>query len=166
MHALRRSMITAAAAALLAAPAAARPPIHPLRFFEGITEGIGTIKLWLRKPYRTRSLGRGRIEPDGTLTLVQRVEDDGKPARERRWRIRQAGPHRFTGTMSEAVGPVSVDEVGGRYRFRFKMKGNLSVEQWMDPLPGGMAARNTTIVRKLGMTVGTSDGTIRKLSGS
>ena len=166
MNALPRVMIAAAAATLLAAPAVAEPLLQPLHFFEGLTEGIGTIKLWLKKPYRTRSVGRGKIEPDGTLLLVQQVEDDGKPARERRWRIRQAGPHRFIGTMSEATGPVSVDEVDGRYRFRFKMKGNLSVEQWLDPLPGGMAARNTTTVRKLGMTVGTSDGTIRKIGGS
>jgi hypothetical protein len=44
------------------------------------------------------------------------------------------------------------------------MKGNFAVEQWLVPLPGGMSARNSLKVRRFGMTVGTSDGTIRKLS--
>jgi len=65
--------------------------------------------------------------------------------------------------MSEATGPVVAEEIGGRYRFRFKMKGNLSVEQWLTPLPGGKVARSKVSIRKLGMTVGHSDGTIRKL---
>ncbi|MEO7365568.1 MAG: DUF3833 family protein [Sphingomicrobium sp.] len=136
-----------------------------MRFFEGRTETLGTVKIFLKKPYKTRSAGRGIIEPDGTLLLVQLVEDDGKPPRERRWRIRQTGRNHFSGTMSEAIGPVAIDEVGGSYRFQFKMKGNLAVEQWLVPLPGGTAARNSVRVRKYGMTIGTSEGTIRKVPG-
>src|SRR6185295_20054964 len=97
--------------------------------------------------------------------LIQQVEDEGRPARERRWKIRQVAPGRYAGAMSEAIGPVTIDEVHGSYRFRFKMKGNFAVEQWLVPLPGGTAARNSLKVRKFGMTVGTSDGTIRKIAG-
>jgi hypothetical protein len=152
------------AAALLAAPAAAAPPDNPMQFFEGRTEGVGTIRIMLGKPYRTRSVGYGRFEPDGTLLFVQRVVDDGKPPRERRWKIRQTGPRRFSGTMSEAVGPVTIEEVGGRFRFRFKMKGHVSIEQWLVPLAGGTAARNTVTIRKFGMKVGTGDEMLRKLA--
>ena len=168
MHPLRASLVAAATASILSSPAtaAAAEPIKPLRFFEGRTEGSGTIKLFMKKPYRSRSIGRGVIEPDGSLVLVQRVEDDGKPPRVRRWLIRQTGPGHYSGTMSEAAGPVTIDEVGGNYRFRFTMKGHFAVEQWLFPLPGGMAARNSMKVRRFGMTVGTSDGTIRKLAGS
>jgi hypothetical protein len=156
----------AAAAALVASPAAAAADAnHPLRFFEGLTEGSGAMRIVLKKSYRTLTIGRGRIERDGSLTLVQRVSDEGRPPRERRWRIRQTGPRHFTGSMSEAVGPITIDEVGGRFRFRFKMKGNLSVEQWLAPLAGGNSARNSLTVRKFGMTVGTADGTIVKLAG-
>ena len=156
------SLLTAIGALLLAVPAPAAPLVDPLRFFEGRTESKGTVRVFMRKSYQTQSLGQGRIESDGSLSLVQQVNDEGKPPRQRRWRIRQVGPHRFEGTMSEAIGPVAIDQVGGRYRFRFKMKGNLSVEQWLDPLDGGMAARNSMTVRKFGMTVGTGDGTIEK----
>ena len=59
--------------------------------------------------------------------------------------------------------PVRIDKVGERYRFRFKMKGNLSVEQMMAPLPGGRSAQSSMKVRRLGITVATSTGTIRKI---
>ena len=107
-------------------------------------------------------MGRGIIS-DGVLSLIQQVEEDGKAPFDRKWRMRQVAPGRFTGTMTEAVGPVTVDEVGDRYRFRFKLKGSLSVEQWLTPQPGGKVARSKVTIRKLGMTVGRSEGTVRKL---
>ena len=152
-----------AAPLLLATPTRASQRIDPLRFFEGRSETDGTVKIMFKKTYKTHSVGRGRIEPDGSLTLVQRVEDEGKPAHERRWRIRAAGPGRFTGTMSEATGPVVIEQDGDGYRFRFKMKGNLAVEQWVTPLPGGKSARNRIRVRRFGMTVATTEGVIRRL---
>ena len=165
MHCLR--LAVAVPALLLAAPAAtAQEPLDPLRFFEGRTETQGTVNVMLRKPYRSHGVGHGRIEPDGSLTLVQRVQDEGKPARERRWRVRRTGPGRFMGTMSEAVGPVTIDKVGERFRFRFRMKGNLRAEQWLTPLPGGRSARNSVKVRRLGVIVATTTGIIRKLSGN
>ena len=160
-----RILIAAAAAWLLHAPATAGSVSSPMKFFEGRTEGTGTIRILLGKTYRTRSVGHGRFEPDGTMVFVQRVVDDGKPPHERRWKIRQTGPRHFTGTMSEAIGPVTIEEIAGRYRFRFRMKGNLSVEQWLVPLAGGTAARNTLTIRKFGVKVGTSEGMLRKLAG-
>ena len=161
MHALR-VLLPAAAASLLSASATAEPPANPMQFFEGRTVGSGTVRILLEKPYRTRSVGEGRFESDGSLLFVQRVEDEGRPPRQRRWKIRHVGSRRFSGTMSEAIGPVTIDEVGGRYRFRFKMKGNLSIEQWLVPLAGGTAARNSMTVRKFGVKVGSGDGMIRR----
>ena len=158
-----RILLSAAAAALLSTPAVAATANHPLQFFEGRTEGSGTVKIMLKKPYRTHSIGHGRIASDGSLSLVQRIDDEGKPPHERRWHIRKVGAKRYSGTMSEASGPITIDEIGGRFRFRFRMKGNLSVEQWLTPVAGGMAARNSMTVRKFGMTVGTGTGVIRKL---
>jgi hypothetical protein len=151
-------------AATLAQPAAAADRItDPLRFFEGRTESTSTVKVMMKAPYRTHTVGRGEIADDGSLRLVQRVEEDGRPARSRHWHMRKLAPGRFTRTMSDAKGPVTVDEVDGRYRFRFKMKGGVSVEQWLTPQPGGKSARNTLVIRKFGVKVGSSDGTIRKI---
>lgn len=146
-----------------AAPSSASEQIDPLQFFEGRTETLGTVKVMLKKPYKSRSIGTGRIDGDGSLVLVQRVEEEGRPPHDRRWRVRQVGPGKLTATMSEATSPVSIEKVGDRYRFRFTMKGNLQVEQWLTPLPGGRAARNSVKVRRFGMVVATTDGTIRKL---
>ena len=135
----------------------------PMRFFEGRTESTGTVKLITKNAYQTRSIGNGEIRKDGALHLVQRVEEDGRAPFERRWVIRQVGPGRFSGTMSEAVGAVTVEELKGRFRFRFKMKGSVSVEQWLTPLPGGRSARSTVTIKKFGLTVGKSEGMVRKL---
>lgn len=162
-----RLLLATVPLALVGASAAAEsgrpdPSSDPMRFFEGRTESLSTIKLIMRKPYRSRTTGEGEIN-DGVLRLVQRVHEDGKPPYERRWRMRQVAPGRYAGTMSEATGPVQVDQVGERYRFRFKMKGNISIEQWLIPLPGGTSARTKLSIRKYGLTVGRSEGTIRKL---
>jgi hypothetical protein len=151
-------------ALVLAAPlASASVQLDPLRFFEGRTVTEGTVKVMFHRPYETHSIGEGRIERDGSLTLVQRVQDEGKPAHERRWHVREVSPDLFSASMTEAVGPVTIDRVGDRYRFRFKLKGNLSAEQMLIPLPGGKAARNTLKVKRMGITVATTDGTIRKV---
>ena len=147
---------------LLALPASAAME-SPLVFFEGKTESVGTVKLAMKKPFKSRSIGRGQIKSDGSLDLVQRVEDEGQPPRERRWRMRRVGPGKFTGTMSEAKGPVTVEEVDGKYRFRFRMDGSVAVEQWLIPAADGKSARSKVTIKKFGLRVGSSDAVIRKL---
>lgn len=156
------SLLTASALGLTGSASAKRLD-DPLRFFEGRTEMISTVKLLAKKPYRSRTMGRGVIRADGTLHLVQQVHDEGQRAYDRHWLMRQIAPGRFAGTMSEARGGVIVEEIDGHYRFRFKMKGSLSIEQWLTPLASGTAARSRIIIRKLGMRVGHSEGTIRRL---
>lgn len=165
MKAAGRLLIASLPIALLGASALAgspNPQTDPMGFFEGRTEGVSTIKVMTKKPYRSRTVGRGEIK-EGVLHLVQRVNEEGKPAFDRHWRMRQVAPGRFSGTMSEARGPVTAEEVNGRYRFRFKMKGNVAIEQWLTPQPGGKSAVSKVTIRKFGMTVGRSEGTIRRL---
>lgn len=124
----------------------------------------GTTKVVMRKPYRARSVGLGRIESDGALLLVQQVEEGGEPRKERRWHIRRVAANRFSGTMSDAVGPVTVDQIGGRFRFRFRMKGGLAVEQWLTPHADGKTAGSSLTVRKLGLQVASGQAVIRKVA--
>ncbi len=136
---------------------------HALRFFEGATEMTSTVDLITKKPYRTRTVGQGKIQQDGSLLLVQRVEDEGRQPFQRRWHMRQITPGRYVGTMTEAKGPVTAEEIGERFRFRFKMKGGVSVEQWLTPLAGGRAAQSLITIKKMGIRVGTSTGIVRKM---
>jgi hypothetical protein len=161
-----RILLAAPALLLVAAPlpsASVESRVDPLLFFQGRTETVGTVRVMFHKPYSTHSLGQGRIEPDGSLLLVQHVQDDGKPATDRWWRVRETAPGQFTATMSQAVGPVVIDKVGQRYRFRFKLKGNFSAEQMLTPLPSGRAALSNLKVKKMGITVATTDGIVRKI---
>jgi hypothetical protein len=160
-----RSVLLAATVLALAAPAAAAPAssASPLAFFEGRTVSEGITKVMMKRPHKSRSHGVGRIAPDGTLLLVQQVEENGEPRKERNWRIRQVAPDRFTGTMSEAVGPINVAKVGERFHFRFRLKNGLAVEQWLTPLADGVTARSTLIVRKLGISVATGESLFRRL---
>src|SRR5215204_1586486 len=88
------------------APARAERMPEALHFFEGRTQLLSLVKVMMKKPYRSQTLGRGQILPDGSLSLVQQVQEQGKPTSHRRWLIREVSPGRFTGTMSEAIGPV------------------------------------------------------------
>lgn len=134
-----------------------------LAFFEGVTETVGTLKVALKRPTTTRSVGRGEIEPDGSLNLVQRVEDEGRAPYVRSWLIRQVAAGRFSGSMSEASGPVTIDRIGTRYRFRFKIRGGMSVEQWLTPRADGRSAASDMTVRKFGIEVASAHAVVRKI---
>ena len=159
-----RNLLATATVCLVLAPASAAANLpKPLQFFSGRTEMISTVKVVAKKPYRSRTLGNGRILPDGSLVLVQQVFEEGKSPKQRNWRIRQVSPGRYTGTMSDATGPILVEELGGRYRFKFRMKGNLSVEQWLTPAAGGNSAASNVTVRKFGLRVASSVGFVRRI---
>lgn len=146
-----------------AASAAVQPPTDPFTFYEGLTDTTGTLKVLMHNPVHTHCIGRGELRPDGTLSLVQRVEDEGSAPYDRRWVVRQVSPGHFLATMSQASGPVAIDQIGDRYRFRFKMSGGLSVEEWLKPLPGGRSAASSISVHKYGIPVATSEGMVRKI---
>jgi hypothetical protein len=160
------SLLLSAAVAAIPLAATAQPvaPVfHPLRFFEGRTQGDGTVKLIFKKPYGVRVHGSGRIDADGALVLVQDVLEAGKPPRRRSWRIRETAPGRYVGTLSDATGPVQLESVGGRFHIRFHMKGGLGVEQWLTAAPDGGSVRNSLVIRKFGLKVATLKENIRKL---
>ena len=119
------------------------------------------IALSSAKPIRVQS--RGRTEPDGTLVLVQNVEEAGKPARTRTWRIRETAPGRYAGTLSDASGPVKARANGNRLQISYRMKGGFDVSQTLTLQPGGRSALNVMSVRKFGLPVGRLEETIRKL---
>jgi hypothetical protein len=157
-------MFACASALLASSSALAVPLASPLRFFEGRTESSGTMMTILKKPWRIHSVGHGTIAPDGSLTLVQQVHEDGAKPHQRVWKVHQIGPAKYTGLMSEAAGPVTIDQIGNGYRFKFKVQGGLSAEQWIIPNPDGNSGSSKLVVRKFGMTVAKSEGTIRRVA--
>lgn len=117
----------------------------------------------MSNPRTVHITGNGTLGADGGLVLVQRIEQEGRKTRTRRWTLHATGPFTYDGALSDAVGPVQAEAVGGLLHIRFKTKGNLAIEQWLALEPGGRAARNHLVVRKFGMRVAVLDETIRKV---
>ena len=141
----------------------AAPPFPVLRFFDGRTEGRGTLKIAFKAPQAISVQSRGRVDRDGTLAVQQTVTEGRMPARMREWRIREMSPGRYSGTLSDATGPVSGKTEGNRLHLSFRMKGGLDADQWLTLAPGGRSAHNVMVVRKLGVTVAALDETIHKI---
>jgi len=99
----------------------------------------------------------------GALVLDQIVEEEGKPARRRQWRLVRAGANRVTGTISDASGPVTGELAGNVLHLRYRSAEGPSVEQWITFHAGGRTAHNRMIFRRFGLSVATLEGTIRRL---
>ena len=147
-------------AGLSRAPAA--EPFDPVVFFTGATQSKGVLKELFGKEKRVSAEGFGTAMDDGWLVLEQKVSVEGDPIRQQRWRLRQTGPGKFSGTMSSADGPVDIQIFGGAIRIRYKMKDGVKVDQLLTPLPGYRAIDNRSTFHKWGMKVATLTERIEK----
>ena len=145
------------------APTPAGPVFDPVAFFAGRTEGRGILKVALHRRVTTLVEGRGRVDSAGTITLDQTVRRGNEAPTRRTWRLTRVGPDRYTGTLSDAAGPVTGDVRGGRLHLHFRMKGGLAADQWLVLEPSGTVARNVLLIAKLGVTVARLDETITRL---
>ena len=132
------------------------------RFFVGRTEGAGTVHVILSGGHNVRDRSRGRIE-QGTLIIDQVVEEEGKPARTRRWRLTRAGANRITGTISDARGAVRGEVAGNVLTLRYRLAEGPSVEQTITLHPNGRTAHNRMTFRRFGFQVATVEETIRRV---
>lgn len=147
----------------VAPPAASAMPVFdPVRFFAGSTHGTGTLHILFSKPRSTDVRGMGLVSPAGEITLDQDVVQGDGAAKHRTWRLRPAGPGRYTGTLTDAVGPVFADIHGNALHIAFVMKGGLKVEQRLYLQPGGQVALNRMTVRKAGIVVARLDERIER----
>jgi hypothetical protein len=138
------------------------PAAGPEQFFVGRTEGAGTIHVILSGRHGFRVHSRGRMDR-GALVIEQRVEEEGKPARNRIWRLVRSGGNRITGTLSDASGPVTGEVSGNVLHMRYRLAEGPSVEQWITLHPGGRTAQNRMTIRRYGFNVATVQETIRRV---
>lgn len=143
--------------------AAPLPGFAVERFFVGHTRGEGRLAVMRSHPRAVQVDGIGRVDETGTLLLDQHVTTDGKPARDRRWRIKPLGDGRYGGTLSDAVGPLVAEASGNCLHLRYAAKGHLSIEQWLYLQPDGQVALNRMVVRKFGLRVARLEETIRRV---
>jgi hypothetical protein len=112
--------------------------------------------------HAVRVRSHGRMDAGGALILDQVVEEEGKPARRRTWRLVRAAGNRITGSITDARGPVAGDVAGNVLHLTYRTVDGVSVEQWITMQPGGRSARNRMVLRKFGMKVATVEEAIRK----
>jgi hypothetical protein len=153
-------MISFVALLIAAAPAATAPE----HFFLGRTEGSGTAQLTIGGARKVRDVTRGRLDKSGALILDQLVYEEGKPTRRRSWRLVRSGPNRLSGTISDAIGPVTGDIRGNVFHLKYQTReAKAQVEQWITLHPSGRTASNRMVFRKFGFKAATLNSTIRKL---
>jgi hypothetical protein len=143
-------------------PAAEQASLDPIAFFTGRTFGTGTLKVMLSgsTPIAVESVGRP--EPGGLL-LHQTIREGDKPPRVREWRIRRVAPGRYSGTLTEAEGPVTLTTRGPRALIRYRMKDGLAVTQQLALQADERTILNDLQVSKWGVRVARLSETIRKV---
>jgi hypothetical protein len=160
-----RHIAAFAIAASAAGPAAAvegKGELDLIAFFAGRTHAESELKVAFHKPVRHVADSIGKRAPNGDLILVDRIKEEGKPIKERRWVMHKSGPNRFTGTLTDAVSPVDITVSGTAARIRYKMKGGISIEQELR-MRDSRTLVNHVSAKRLGIRLGKLDGTIRKL---
>jgi len=133
------------------------------RFFVGRTAGSGTIRIALAGQHGFRARSVGRLDRSGALVLDQVVEEEGKAARRRTWRLVRSGANRISGTLSDARGPVSGEIAGRVLSLRYTPAEGGSVDQRITFHPNGRTAENRMTIRRFGVPVATVEETIRRI---
>lgn len=157
-----RAAFLATALAAVPASAADKPKLDMVSFFSGKTHAENVLKIALKRPAKliVDSVGS---KSGGDFVLIDTVREEGKPVRTRKWVMKPAGANRFTGVLSDAVGPVDVTVSGNQATIRYMMKGGLKVDQRMELQADGRTLRNHVVVKRFGLKFARVDGTIRKL---
>lgn len=153
--------LSALLALLFLAPA--QPGSALEQFFIGTTHGSGTVQMIMSGKHTMRDRSHGRMDAKGALLLDQVVEEEGKPARRRSWRLVRSGGNLITGTISDARGQVKGEMTGNSLHLRYRMADGPTVEQWITLQPGGRTARNRMVFHRFGFKVATVDSVIRKV---
>ena len=144
-------------------PADAGALFDPIAFFDGHTQGNATLRKLFGEPVGVRVDSIGRSDGHGGLILDQTIREGHTAARQRRWVFRADGPGRYSGSLTDAAGPVEFVVAGPRAFIRYRMKNGLDVEQRLALQRDHHLVSNQMIVTKLGLRVARLDEQIRKL---
>jgi hypothetical protein len=130
------------------------PALRPEAFFLGETRGSGVLQTAGGRPSRTfQVLSRGRAAADEIIVDQEIRWGDGEVDR-RSFRLRQTGTGRYTGSLTDAAGPVTAEARGNALRLRYLIRHpGITMEQWLYLQPDGRTVLNEGTVRALGIVV-------------
>jgi hypothetical protein len=144
-------------------PAAQGAAFDPIAFFKGHTHGEGDLQTLFGRPVHVSVDSVGTMGENG-LILDQTIREAKKPPSMRRWTIRRVAQNRYTGTLTDAIGPVTAEVVGPRAHIKYLMRHGLVVEQELAQQPGGATLVNRLVVHKFGARVATLNETIKRVA--
>jgi hypothetical protein len=149
--------------ALASAAPAADPKLDMLAFFTGHTHADNVIRIALHGPHKLIVDSIGGRNKEGQFVLIDTVQEEGKPVRKRTWAMHPDGPNHFTGSLSDASGPVDVTVNGKSATIRYVMKdGGLKIDQQLALQRDGTLSNHVT-AKKFGLKFAQVEGIIRKL---
>lgn len=132
-------------------------------FFTGHSHADNEMRIVFHRPTPLNVDSIGGKGDRGDFVLIDTVHEGDKPARTRKWIMREVAPGHFSGSLSDATGPVDIVVNGNTALIQYVMKGNLKVREEMDLLSDGKTLANHVVVKKFGIRFATVEGTIRKL---
>ncbi|MGN6850130.1 MAG: DUF3833 family protein [Sphingomicrobium sp.] len=162
MKLLAAALLGVAAAA--SAASEADPKLDMLAFFTGRTHAENIIKIALHSPHKLIVDSVGGHNKEGEFVLLDTVREEGKPVRTRTWVMHPVGPDHFSGSLSDADGPVDVVVRSDSATISYVMRdGHLNITQQIKLQADGRSLSNHVIAKKFGLTFAHVDGTIRKV---
>lgn len=135
----------------------------PIAFFKGHTHGEGDLHKLFGQSVHVSVDSVGWMGKDG-LILEQTIREANKLPSMRRWTIRRVAQNRYSGTLTDAIGPVTAEIVGPRADIGYKMRHGLMVQQQLAQQSDGTTVLNRLVVRKFGVRVATLSETIRRVA--
>ena len=151
------------ASAIAPATADPEPKLDMVAFFTGHTHSDNVMKIVLHGPHKLIVDSVGGRNKEGGFVLIDDVQEEGKPPRKRVWVMRPVAAGHFTGTLSDAKGPVDIVVNGSGATISYVMKeGSLKIVQQLQLQRDGKLA-NHAVAKKFGLKFAEVDGTIRKL---
>ena len=156
-------MSFSAAVMALAGAAAAPQALDLTAFFAGRSHAENVLKIAFKGPAPLIVDSVGGKGDRGDFVLIDTIHEGDKPVRTRKWIMKAAGPGHYTGSLSDAVGPVDVVIAGRGATIRYTMKGGLNVTQLILLQADGRTLANSVVVKKFGMKFASVDGKIRKV---
>ena len=144
-------------AATLASPLFAAG--HPLEFtpqngFGGVSEGKGTLTLFLGKPRAFHVASHGSPQSDGTFRLDQTITFEGQAPQKRFWILTTTSNNRYSATLSDAAGRVKGVTSGSHLSLEYRVKGPLVMHQELELSPDGKTIDNVGVITIVGIPIG------------
>ena len=135
---------------------------RPEEFFTGQTTGYGSLKVLMRRRTNIAVKSNGRMQSDGTLVLDQVITRSQKPTKMREWQLRELAPGHYTGSLTDAIGPVVGDVEGSDFHVMYKTKSGVSVDQHLVLQKNKNRVLNRMVFRKFGILVGRMSESIQR----